>query len=84
MSSPEERERHRKWRKANYARTGEKERARVKAFQLRYPYKHRAHNLVKLAIETGRLVKQPCNNCDNVQSNAHHDYYGKPMPCSPT
>jgi ribosomal protein S27AE len=37
------------------------------------------HNAVSRAIKSGKLVRQPCVRCGNVQSLAHHEDYDKPL-----
>jgi ribosomal protein S27AE len=31
------------------------------------------------AIKTGKLVRQPCEQCGKAKSEAHHDDYSKPL-----
>ncbi len=31
------------------------------------------------AIQAGRLVRQPCQECGEVRSEAHHEDYSKPL-----
>lgn len=38
-----------------------------------------AHRRVRYAIETGRLVREPCECCGAVPVHAHHDDYSKPL-----
>ncbi len=45
-----------------------------------HPEKKRAHGIVRRALASGKLVKQPCEICkamDDIQ--AHHDDYSKPL-----
>jgi hypothetical protein len=42
-------------------------------------HKKRAHNLVKRAIESGKLVRLPCEICGIEDTEAHHDDYSKPL-----
>ena len=65
-----------------YKQTGrgrESQRLSAMRHRRRYPEKMRAHNAVRNAIETGRLVRQPCEVCGTVPAEAHHDDYGKPL-----
>lgn len=39
----------------------------------------RAHKLVKRAIDTGRLIAKPCEECGSEVVEAHHDDYSKPL-----
>jgi hypothetical protein len=41
--------------------------------------KKRARNAVTYAMRTGRLVVQPCEQCGDPKSQAHHDDYAKPL-----
>lgn len=49
-------------------------------FKRRYPEKKRAHEAVRLALQSGRLVPQPCAACGREeQPHAHHFDYSKPL-----
>lgn len=41
--------------------------------------KRRAHLLVRRAVLRGILVRQPCEQCGDEKSQAHHDDYSKPL-----
>lgn len=45
----------------------------------KFPQKERAHYLVSQALKKGHLVKQPCQVCGNVRSEAHHPDYNTPL-----
>ena len=45
----------------------------------RNPIKHAAHIAVHRAIGSGRLTRQPCEQCGAVKTEAHHDDYTKPL-----
>lgn len=45
----------------------------------RNPEKRAAHNAVTYALKSGRLVRQPCEVCNDPKSEAHHDDYSKPL-----
>lgn len=49
------------------------------AWAIRNAHKVQANRLVKKAVDSGRLMKMPCEvcGCQNVQ--AHHDDYSKPL-----
>lgn len=34
---------------------------------------------VKYAMKTGKLVKRPCVKCGNIEVDAHHEDYSKPL-----
>jgi hypothetical protein len=44
----------------------------------RNPEKRRAHNIVRAAVKTGRLVPEPCEVCGD-KAEAHHDDYDAPL-----
>jgi len=39
----------------------------------------KAHKKVENAIKFGTLKRQPCEECGNEDSHAHHDDYDKPL-----
>lgn len=41
--------------------------------------KYLARCMVSNAIRDGRLTKQPCEVCEAVKAEAHHDDYSKPL-----
>lgn len=45
------------------------------------PEKERARMLAGVAIQSGKLVREPCSACGNksVKTEAHHDDYSKPL-----
>ena len=45
----------------------------------RNPLKRKTHIAVANAIRDGRLVKQPCEICQESKAQAHHDDYSKPL-----
>lgn len=57
----------------------EKDRQRIKTWQEKNHIKRAAHVITGNAIRDGRLIKQPCEVCGEVQVNAHHDDYEKPL-----
>ena len=48
-------------------------------WRARNPEKRLAHSRVAHAIESGRLVRQPCEKCGDPKSHAHHFDYSKPL-----
>lgn len=42
-------------------------------------HKKYAHTLVQRAIQTGKLVRLPCEVCGIEEVDAHHDDYSKPL-----
>ena len=47
--------------------------------QLRYPERAKARVAVAQAIKRGQLVRQPCAQCGDTNSQAHHPDYSKPL-----
>lgn len=41
--------------------------------------KNSARHISKHAIESGKLVRQPCEKCGSEPTEAHHDDYSKPL-----
>jgi len=41
--------------------------------------RRQARFAVKIAVEAGRLTRQPCEKCDNPKSEAHHEDYSQPL-----
>jgi hypothetical protein len=71
------------WREKN-AKTPE--RLARKAEQMRFYAKdpvlavrHKARRKVRHEMQMGRMVRQPCEICGEVLSQAHHDDYSKPL-----
>jgi hypothetical protein len=51
-----------------------------KNFSVRNPIARKCVNAVNNAIRDGRLTKQPCEVCGNMDKvHAHHDDYSKPL-----
>lgn len=78
----------------NLRPTLDRNREHSRRYRLKYPKRHRqaveswkkknhtktaSHSLVHRAIKDGRLVKQPCEICGNVDVEAHHDDYSQPL-----
>jgi hypothetical protein len=59
--------------------------AKMREYRLRYTAKPdnrlklRAHWRVRYALRNGTLVRQPCEKCGALPSDAHHDNYLKPL-----
>jgi len=45
----------------------------------RYPERVKARNLVLRAVRSGKITKQPCVECGEVISFAHHENYDAPL-----
>lgn len=52
--------------------------ALVRQQRLEHPERSRAYNAVRYALQTGKLVRQPCEVC-GTKAQAHHDDYSKPL-----
>ncbi len=52
---------------------------RTKAYIDSNPDKRRAHAKVGYEIEHGRLKRQPCEECAEPKTHAHHSDYTKPL-----
>lgn len=50
-----------------------------KKHNLRNPEKYRARTAIKNAVRDGRATRQPCVQCGNPKSQAHHHDYSKPL-----
>lgn len=69
-------------RTSAYSKTEAGKRARDIAMRnqkIKNPHKIKARWLVHGALETGKLVKSPCEKCGNTKVQAHHDDYSKPL-----
>lgn len=45
----------------------------------RPPIERAAHDAVKNALKNGTLIQEPCEVCEDPNSEAHHDDYTKPL-----
>lgn len=50
-----------------------------RAWDRRNVTKRRAHKAVEYALMRGDLVRQPCERCGGLPSQAHHEDYEKPL-----
>ena len=48
-------------------------------YRQKYPQRTAARNAVSNAVRDGHLVKQPCEVCNDTNSEGHHDDYSKPL-----
>ncbi len=65
-------------KKAKRKSTPEEMRKRVQDSSARYPDRLSARQQCALAIATGKLVRESCEVCGAVKTDAHHDDYSKP------
>ena len=45
----------------------------------KHPLKHTAHCKVTYAIRAGKLIKEPCRDCGDINVHGHHPDYSKPL-----
>lgn len=50
-----------------------------KVWETNNPLKHSAHRKVSNAIRTCKLTKRPCEICNDLETQAHHDDYNFPL-----
>lgn len=50
-----------------------------RAYRAKHSDKDNIRNRVKYALKTGKLQKSPCVICGDVDSQAHHDDYNRPL-----
>jgi len=50
-----------------------------KNWGLNNPEKRKAQNMVNNAVRDGKIIKLPCEHCDNPKSQGHHPDYTKPL-----
>ena len=43
------------------------------------PDKERAHNLAKHALDNGKIKRQPCEICGDINTQKHHPDYSRPL-----
>lgn len=79
INSDKAKEYHRNYSKKRYKTHYVMERARRERWKTKNVLKVRAHKIVYIAVRSGRLIRQPCYECETVKTVAHHDYYGKPL-----
>jgi hypothetical protein len=48
-------------------------------WRAKYPQKKKAHSVIWRAIKKGRIAKQPCSICGEINTHAHHDDYNQPL-----
>jgi len=48
-------------------------------WQLSNKDKKQVHRIVQQAIKSGQLIKQPCEVCSSIRSEAHHEDYNEPL-----
>ena len=67
-------------RKATYYEANkEKVIARAIKYQKANPEKRKAHDAVRTAVRNGSLVRLPCSECGETNTEAHHYAYDMPL-----
>lgn len=51
----------------------------IKEYRKNHPKKYAATNMVNNAIRGGKLFREPCEECGENKTHAHHDDYAKPL-----
>ena len=71
--------------KVEYYRSYDRERGSrqtaqdVRNYREANPNKHKAHGMVARAIRSGKLFRELCEVCSELDVHAHHDDYSKPL-----
>ena len=47
--------------------------------RLKYPEKEKARRELQYAVKKGLIKREPCEVCDDLRSQAHHEDYTKPL-----
>jgi len=63
------------WRTKNRERYNQKQYAHMRKF----PERTKARGVVRHAIQSGALVKKPCEECGEIKVHAHHEDYSQPL-----
>ena len=50
-----------------------------KEYRSKFPNKYKSHTMVGNAIRNGKLFPEPCVECGEQKTHAHHDDYSKPL-----
>jgi hypothetical protein len=50
-----------------------------KLWRLQDKRRSRAHSMVYKAIKSGKLVREPCQRCNEIKTRGHHENYDKPL-----
>ncbi len=45
----------------------------------KYPERYQARNTARNALKSGKLVRQPCEVCEEPKTEMHHDNYSMPL-----
>lgn len=62
-----------------YKKYPERENNRRKRWNEANPEKHKAQIKLNSALESGKVVRHPCEVCGSVPVHAHHTDYSKPL-----
>ena len=50
-----------------------------KRYKKRNPIIHKANYITGKAVKIGRLIKECCETCGDIKTEAHHEDYSKPL-----
>lgn len=53
--------------------------AQMRAYRVEHADRHAARLAVRRAIESGAMLRQPCEKCGAEPAHGHHDDYSKPL-----
>ena len=69
-----------KTRKGRHGTTSPEEATRTsRAYRIKYPERYLAFLLVKKALRSGKLTRNPCEKCGSENVLGHHEDYSRPL-----
>ena len=57
----------------------EKRNVSTRKYRNKYPEKAKARAMVSYHLRSGHISKKPCEKCGNIETEAHHEDYSKPL-----
>jgi len=57
----------------------EKRNIATRKYRKNNPEKARAHRMLNYHLRSGHITKKPCEKCGDINSEAHHEDYSKPL-----
>lgn len=79
VNAEKSREYHRTYDSKMYKLKPDRERARRKRYQEKYPHRIKANRLLNQAVKLGTIIKQSCETCGSPKAVAHHSDYTRPL-----
>jgi len=72
---------NRAWREINGQDAVRKARKaeQMRGYRIKHAERHAARLAVRRAIQSGTLVRQPCELCGSSPTHGHHDDYSRPL-----